>query len=378
LALLLAVSTAQNAPSPSPETPVSRYLQVMSDTARSLQKGQPLYDFKVRPVKGNGIQTILEEKGSISSCVAPSADSTLCSVVQGLVVMPVTCLIVGILTFLFWFAFACARKYFKCCCNNCGSRKPQPDGGKYTQRSKIIIACVLFLSSSVIIAISSMAISAAYDAPDTIARFYGSVLEFLDQATSFLNSANTFILSNGANIGQAISSVQISFSSLQNSLNSSQISALGDLQSMSRSLSIIQNTCGNFSASPPSVAVCNSMVASFRSKISSSTSSLTKFEVKSLSLNNVASDVAPRLANNTQPTRDAIVSGSTFTTNSRKSLLTFQIESSNPQGQAQMGTLLLFGSMWLIPLFFAFAFMCHKWTHWYISTQCISQYKEKL
>jgi hypothetical protein len=382
LLMQLALCSAQNAPSPSPETPVSRYLQVMSATARALQKGQPLYDFKARPVAGNGMHTLLQERAAVMSCVAPAADSPACSVVQGLVVMPLVCVAVGVFTALFWFAFVCARKYCKCCCNNCGGRKPQPEGGKYTQRSKIIIAVALFLSSCIIVAISSMAISAAYrapslpfttefllsifvcryDAPETLARFYRSVLEFLDQATSFLNSASSFILSNGATIAGAISTVQTSFSALQNTLNSSQIDGHTSLLSMTYSLGFISASCANFSAS--TATFCSNKATSFRSNIASSTSSLTKFQVKSLALNNVADDIAPKLANNTAPTRDAVQTGSEFTASSRKSLLTLQLETANPQGQAQLATLLLFGSLWLLPLCFALAFMCHKWTHW--------------
>lgn len=361
-ALALATCGAQNAPSPSPETPVSRYLQVMSESARSLQKGQPLYDFKARPVPGNGMQTILSEKGSVAACAAPAADSAPCSAVQGLIVMPVVCAAVGFITLITWLSFVCARKYCKCCCNNCGGRKPQPEGGKYSKRSKIIVAVLLFFSGCVIVAITSMAISAAYDAPATLARFYSSILDFLDQSTSFLNSANTFVLSNGPTIGGAIDAVQNTFSVLQNTLNTSQISANAQLLSMGSSLTVLAAGCSNFS----SAVTCSSTVASFRSRIQSSTSSLNRFQVKSLALSNVAGDIPPRLAKNTQPTRDAIIDGSKFASSSRKSLLTFQLESSGAQGQVQLGTLLLFGSMWLIPLFCALGFMCHKWTHWYV------------
>jgi hypothetical protein len=364
VAVLLQLCAAQNAPSPSPETPVNRYLQVMSDTARALQKGQPLYDFKARPVVGNGVQTLLLDNAPASSCLSPSADSAACSVVQGLVVMPVVCVAIALFTFVAWLSFVCARKYCQCCCGNCGGRKPQPEGGKYSNVSKVVVASILFLSSCVIIAITSMAMSAAYDAPDTLGRFYTSVLDFLDRGTSFLNSANSFVLSNGNTIGSAIDVVQNSFASLQNTLNSSQISAHAGLLAMSHSLTVVAASCSNFSASSASALRCNSTVASFRAKISSSISSLNKFEVKSLALSNAANDIAPRLANNTAPTREAIAQGSNFTSTSRKSLLTFQIETANPQAQAQLGTLLLFGSMWLIPLFFAFGFMCHKWTHW--------------
>ena len=367
LALSMALSMAQNAPSPAPETPVSRYLQVMSATARALQKGQPLYDFKVRPVTGNGMQTLLNDKGSVASCAAPSADNAMCSVVQGLIVMLVVCVVVGFLTFLFWFGFAVARKYCKCCCNNCGGRKPLPEdgkvGGKYSKRSKIIIAVIMFISAAIVIAISSVAISAAYDAPSTLSRFYSAVLDFLDQGTSFLNSANGFVLSNGALIGTAISGVQTSFSALQNTLNSSQINANAHLLQMSASLSFISSSCANFTATGAATA-CTAKVASFRANIASSTSSLNKFQVKSLALADAASDIAPKLANNTQPTRDAIALGSTFTSNSRKSLLNFQLTSADPEGRAQMGTLLLFGGVWAIPLFFSLAFMCQKWTYW--------------
>ncbi len=239
VAVLLQLCSAQNAPSPSPETPVSRYLQVMSDSARALQKGQPLYDFKARPVAGNGMQALLLDKAPASSCLSPSADSAACSVVQGLVVMPVVCVAVALFTFIFWLSFVCARKYCECCCGNCGGRKPQPDGGKYSNASKVAVASVLFLSSCIIIAITSMAMSAAYDAPDTLGRFYTSVLDFLDAGTSFLNSANSFVLSNGHTIGAAIAVVQTSFSSLQNTLNSSQISANLQLVAMSHSLSVV-------------------------------------------------------------------------------------------------------------------------------------------
>jgi hypothetical protein len=219
----------------------------------------------------------------------------------------------------------------------------------------------LFISGSIIIAITSMAISATYDAPATLSQFYSSILDFLDQSTSFLNSANTFVLSNGPTIGNAIQSVQTSFSALQNTLNSSQVNANALLSSMSSSLTVLALGCSNFSTATP----CATAVASFRAKIRSSTSSLNRFQVKSLALSNVAGDIPPKLAKNTAPTRDAIAQGSKFASSSRKSLLTFQIETAKPQGQAQLGALLLFGAMWLIPLFCAFAFMCHKWTHWY-------------
>ncbi len=359
LLLLLAACAAQNVPSPSPETPVSRYLEVMSSSARALQKGQPMYDFKARPVTGNGVQRILEGTGSLLNCI-PSGDSDLCSAVQGLIVMPAVCIVVGFLTLLAWCAFLCARRYCKCCCNNCGSRKPQPEGGKYSRRSKIIIAALLFTACCVIIAITGIAISAAYDAPATTDIFFSSILDFLDQATSFLNSANSFILNNGDSLQSTVLAVQASFYGLQNTLNSSQINANAQLRLMTGALDNIQAACSNFSSS----VLCGVKVAGFRASISSSSASLNKFEIKSLALSDAGSDISSKLANNTQSTRDAVLQGATFASSARKSVLTFQIESASSQGCGQLGALLLFGSMWLIPLFIAFGFMCQKWTHW--------------
>jgi hypothetical protein len=331
----------------------------MSSSARALQKAQPLYDFKARAVTGNGVQKIVEGKGSALSCV-PSGDSDLCSAIQGLIVMPVVCIVVGLLTLLAWCAFLCARRYCKCCCNNCGSRKPQPEGGKYSRRSKIIIAVLLFIACCVIIAITGMAISAAYDVPATTAHFFSSILDFLDQATSFLNSANSFILSNGDSLQGTVVAVQDSFYGLQNTLNSSQINANTQLRHMTGALDHIQAACSNFSTT----ALCVAKVTAFRASISSSSASLNKFEIKSLALSDAGSDISSKLANNTKSTRDAVLQGASFASSARKSVLTFQIESTGPQGRGQLGALLLFGSMWLIPLFIAFGFMCQKWTHW--------------
>jgi hypothetical protein len=360
LLLLLATCAAQNAPSPSPETPKNRYLETMSSSARALQKKQPLYDFKARAVTGNGMLTILQSKSSALSCL-PSGDGDVCSVVQGLIVMPVVCIVIGFLTLLAWCSFIVARKYCKCCCNNCGSRKPQPEGGKYSNRSKIIIAALLFSSSCVIIAIASMAISAAYDAPGAVDRFFNTILDFLDQATSFLNSGNSFILNSGDTLQTTVIGVQSSFFALQNTLNNSQISASAQLHSMNAVLHVIEAACTNFSTS----TACGIKVLAFRYSVSSSIASLNRFEIKSLALSDVGSEISSKLAKNTESTRDAILQGAKFASSTRKSVLTFQIESQGPQGRAQLGTLLLFGSMFLIPVFLVFGFMCHKWTHWF-------------
>jgi hypothetical protein len=364
LLALLAVGSAQNSPAPSPETPVARYLQVMSSTARDIQKGQPLYDFKVKPVKGNGMQTILENKNSLSSCASPSADKPECSVIQGLIVMPVVCIVVGFLVLIFWCAFACARRFCKCCCNNCGGRKPQPEGGKYTRRSKIIIALLLAASSCVLIAIASMAMSATYDAPTTVDVFFSAILDFLDKSTSFLNSGNTFILSNGVTVGATVSTIQNSFYSLQNTLNSSQIRASAELLSMRHALHSISSSCSNFT--DPTVQVkCIVKAAVLIEVMTSSSKSLNSFQVKSLSLSNAGDDIGPKIANNTASTRDALQKGATFTSDARKSLMTFRLEMADPQNQGQLGGLVLFGAVFIIPLFFALGFMCQKWSHWY-------------